>query len=151
MAQNQTVDGVLDFAIEGEEQAARFYLDLAKTAEQPWMAEVFKSFAKEEYGHKAKLLEVKKGGTLEPAAGKIADLKIAEYVVDMDPDKVESYQDALIVAMKREKAAFRLYTDLSEMTDSERLRDVFLALAQEEAKHKLRFEVEYDDVVLQEN
>jgi hypothetical protein len=30
------------------------------------------------------------------------------------------------------------------------LRDTFLGLAQEEARHKLRFEVEYDDDVLKE-
>ena len=31
------------------------------------------------------------------------------------------------------------------------LKQTFLGLAQEEAKHKLRFEVEYDDVILAEN
>ena len=30
------------------------------------------------------------------------------------------------------------------------MRDLFLALAQEEAKHKLRFEVEYDDRFLKD-
>ena len=36
-------------------------------------------------------------------------------------------------------------------TDDGNLRETFLALAQEEAKHKLRFELEYDDYVLKEN
>jgi rubrerythrin len=61
------------------------------------------------------------------------------------------YQSALILAMKQEKAAFRLYTDLAASTDDEKVRDLFLGLAQEEAKHKLRFEVEYDDDFLRDN
>ena len=36
------------------------------------------------------------------------------------------------------------------MQDPE-LRKMFLSLAQEEAKHKLRFEIEYDDEIMKEN
>jgi rubrerythrin len=61
------------------------------------------------------------------------------------------YQQALIVAMKKEKEAFRMYSDLASVAQSSELKDVLLGLAQEEAKHKLRFEVEYDDVILKEN
>jgi rubrerythrin len=53
--------------------------------------------------------------------------------------------------MKQEKAAFRLYTDLAASTDDDAVRDLFLGLAQEEAKHKLRFEVEYDEDFLRHN
>ena len=56
-----------------------------------------------------------------------------------------TYIDALIVAMKKEKAAFKLYIDLAAATQDEKIKIVFLELAQEEAKHKLRFEIEYDD------
>ena len=61
-----------------------------------------------------------------------------------------SFQDALVLAMKREKKAFKLYHDLSEIAPND-LKDTFLALAQEEAKHKLRIELEYDNVILTEN
>jgi rubrerythrin len=53
--------------------------------------------------------------------------------------------------MKKEKAAFRLYSDLAGLADDAQLRNTFLFLAQEEAKHKLRFEIEYDENVLVEN
>ncbi|CAK0779854.1 hypothetical protein CCP3SC15_6990002 [Gammaproteobacteria bacterium] len=55
------------------------------------------------------------------------------------------------MAMKKEKAAFKLYTDLAASTDDVGVRNTLLALAQEEAKHKLRFEIEYDDQILVEN
>jgi rubrerythrin len=79
------------------------------------------------------------------------DLKIGEYLVDVDPEAELNYQKALILAMKREKASFRLYMDISDGTDDLKMKEIFRSLAQEEAKHKLRFEVEYDDVILAEN
>ncbi len=62
-----------------------------------------------------------------------------------------TYADVLLVAMNREKAAFRLYCDMAELMQKNEARDMFLVLAQEEAKHKLRFEIEYDDEVLMED
>ena len=53
--------------------------------------------------------------------------------------------------MKQEKAAFKLYSDLAEAAEDEGVRNTFLALAQEEAKHKLRFETEYDEHILSGN
>ena len=145
------VDEILDFAIEREQGAHDFYMDLAKKMEQQGMKDVFVQFAKEELGHKAKLQGIKDGKRLLPAKDKVLNLKIAEYVVDVDPEEELDYQKALILAMKREKSAFKLYTDLSEAVDDHDLRGTFQALAQEEAKHKLRFEVEYDDNLLTEN
>ena len=95
--------------------------------------------------------EIKSGKLLMPAATRVADLKIADYTVEVDPSGKLDYQEALIVAMKREKASFRLYSDLAEAADTDVLRDVFQALAQEEARHKLRFELEYDEHILTEN
>jgi len=146
----QSVDEILDFAVAKEEQSAQFYESLAAQVQQQAMAEVFREFAREELQHKAKLLGVKQGGTLAPAREQVTDLKVAEYVVDVEPSPDMSYQDALILAMKMEKAAFKLYNDLAVSTTDAALRDTFLALAQEEARHKLRFELEYDRNIHQE-
>jgi len=146
-----TVDEILDFAIGEEEKAAQFYTDLAAKVDKAWMKDIFKGFAKEEMGHKAKLLGVKEGKLLISATTKVTDLKIAEYLVDAEPTADIDYQDALILAMKKEKAAFKLYTDIAASSDDEMVKGTFLALAQEEAKHKLRFEVEYDQYVLTDN
>lgn len=83
---------------------------------------------------------------------KIQDLKIGDYLVDVDKSRDDlNYQDALIVAMKEEKAAFKLYSDLAGKTNDTEAKSIFLMLAQEEAKHKLRFEIEYDENILREN
>ncbi|MFH0825776.1 MAG: ferritin family protein [Pseudomonadota bacterium] len=151
MQQWKSVDEVLDFAISQEEEAAKFYTDLSAKMDRPWMSKIFNDFAKEELGHKKKLEGVKAGKTLVPAQKKVLDLKIGDYLVDVSPDAEMDYQQALVLAMKKEKKAFKMYSDLADSTDDENLKQTFMALAQEEAKHKLRFEIEYDDFVTTEN
>ncbi len=143
-----SVDEVLDFAIQREQESVEFYTDLAGRVSRPQMKEVFLQFADEERNHKAKLQTVKQGKTLIPAEANVTDLKIADYVVEVEVKEQMDYQEALIVAMKKEKAAYKLYSKLAALAEDEGLQQTFRALAQEEAKHKLRFEVEYDDNVL---
>ena len=149
----ESFDDILDFAISEEEAAAKFYRSLATRVDEKWMKTVFEDFAREEDGHKRKLEAIKEGKTVMRPQGKVMDLKIGDYLIDVDSETDEEigYQEALIIAMKKEKAAFRLYSDLAGKADNKELKDIFLMLAQEEAKHKLRFEVEYDDVVYAEN
>ena len=144
---------VLDFAIEQEIGAQKFYLDLSSKARIPEMKKVFVDFAAEEKGHRAKLERLKEQGAVsgDTTAANIQDLGLADYMVDVEPQPEMDYQDALILAMKKEKAAYRLYLDLASISQSKDMTDTFLFLAQEEAKHKLRFEVEYDDIVLLED
>ncbi len=145
-----SANALLDFAISKEEEAAAFYTKLADTLRTP-IAQIFRDFAKEEVGHKEKLLQVKAGKQFAPIEAKIMDLKIGDYLVDAKPGEELDYQKALVLAMKKEKAAFRLYMDLHNAVADPNLKNLLMALAQEEAKHKLRFEVEYDDNILKEN
>jgi len=101
--------------------------------------------------HKAKLQRVKQGQLLLPAQNEVLDLKMGDYLVTDETAEQISYQEALILAMKKEKVAFKLYTDLAAAVSSADLKNTFLSLAQEEAKHKLRFEVEYDNEIMGEN
>ena len=103
-------------------------------------------------GHKKKLEAIRGHEIVAVTDEKIQDLQIGDYLVEVSTSRDDlSYQEALIVAMKEEKAAFKLYSDLAARTDHSDLKKTFLLLAQEEAKHKLRFEIEYDDYVLKEN
>lgn len=146
-----SMDNILDFAIGQEENAVTLYTDLANKVGPEHMKKIFLGFAEEEKGHKAKLLKIKGGKRMAPAEKRVLDLKIGDYLEDIEPTGDLDYQSALIVAMKAEKAAFRLYQDLASATDDPDLKAMLLGLAQEEAKHKLRFEIEYDDQILKEN
>jgi rubrerythrin len=146
-----SVNEALDFAISEEQQARDFYLQLALASRNPGMRKTFEQFAREEEAHKGKLEGVKSGKTLLPAHQRITNLRIADYLVQGKPSQEMRYQDALLLAMSKEKAAYRMYVDLAEAASDEGLRALFLSLAQEEANHKLRFELEYDSQVLREN
>ena len=146
----ESAEEVLDFAIERETESHDFYMKLAERMDKPVMRKVFEDFATEELGHKAKL-EAAKHGDILLGQQEVQGLGIADYVVEVEAQPDMDYADALVVAMKKEKAAYRLYLDLAKVAETEELTDMFLSLAQEEAKHKLRFEIEYDDVVLKED
>jgi rubrerythrin len=151
MNEFKSINEILDFAINAEQEAVDFYTGLANNAKHQEMKEVFEDFAGEEKKHKARLMNVKQTGIMESAKEKVMDLKIAEYTVAVVARPDMPYQDALIVAMKKEKAAFKLYMALSERAENKDIKDLFYSLAIEESKHKLRFEIEYDEFVLREN
>ena len=106
MKQFKTIDDILDFAIENEIEAYEFYKDLASKMDNPKIRQVFLDFAAEEQGHRKLLEEARKGKTVNIGGDKIADLKIAEYAVDIVPTPDMDYQAALILAMKKEKKPF---------------------------------------------
>jgi rubrerythrin len=151
MKEFNSINDILDFAIMAEQEAVDFYTQLAGLTTDAHIRDIFLGFAKEEVGHKAKLTNIKTTGNLKLVGGTVTDMKVSDYLTDVEVKPGLTYQEALIVAMKKEKAAFKLYMDLSEKAGDESSKDLFLALAMEESKHKLKFEIEYDEYVLREN
>jgi len=174
MEQFTIVNDILDFAIANEIEAHKFYTDLAakmnnhtmnpvrdKVSPMPdgrqvrpvsnGMKQVFIDFAVEEQGHRKLLEDAKAGRKVLLSREKVADLKIAEFTVAVKPAPNMNFKDALILAMQKEKKAFQLYSNLAHLVEDKAAAELFASLAQQEAKHKLRFELEYDDVVLKEN
>jgi len=154
-----SLDEILDFAIEKEQEASQFYAEWAKKLTSPnldpdqlfLLRDMFEQFAQEELKHKEKLIRVQAGSPFQPSAKPVTDLKIVDYLVDIMPFPNMDYQEALIIAMKREKASLKLYSDLAEVAASGDLQALFTALAQEEAKHKLRLETEYEKEIYSAN
>jgi len=137
------VDDILDFAIAKENRAHDFYVKLAGLAAKPQVRRAIHDFATDELQHGIRL-EAIKAGEVSFHEEEVGSLDIAEKVPEPKTQPEMSYVDLLVVAMKREKAAFRLYTNLASIAKKKELRDTFLRLAQEEAEHKLRLEIEYD-------
>jgi rubrerythrin len=148
--QLRTLDDILKFAVSKEEEAARTYADLAKTA-KGGAGKMFQEFSKQEEGHKAKILKIEKSSLPAKPVKAIPDLKISDYLAEVAVGPESTYQDILVFAMKREEASTALYTDLAKVATTEATRSLFLLLAEEEKKHKLRIEKEYDENVLKEN
>lgn len=139
----KSVDEVLDFAISREIDAQAFYVKLAGLVENPKMVKFLSDLALEELGHKEKL-EALKAGKGEIGEQDVGELDIVDYVKDVVTHSKMSYTDLLVVAMKKEETSRKLYADLAATVQQQELKNIFLKLAQEEAKHKLRFELEYD-------
>jgi rubrerythrin len=145
MAKVSPDEEVLEFAIARELEAYHFYLALAERVGSAEMRRVFEDLAKEELDHKAKLeLEVMKMGKVVPSEAKVA---IAEHEYALSDSRVPldmDYKDMLLLGMEKEEASFRTYVNLLTSVHDEESREVLFALAEEEVKHKLRFEAEYD-------
>ncbi len=148
---NDSFQELIDFAIEQEQEAADYYVGLAGNVKEQHVRQTLLEFAGQERRHKERLELVKRSGEANVAGKPPVDLKISDYLVEIEPSADLTFQGALTIAMKREKAAFRLYTDLARQCADAQLREVFLFLAHEEANHKLSFEVVYDDLIFQEN
>ena len=79
----------------------------------------------------------------------ITDIKRSDYVVDLEYQKGMAYNEILMLAMKREEKALKLYNDFLDQADTEEGKKLFKILCQEEAKHKLALETMYDDYMAQ--
>jgi rubrerythrin len=138
--------GILEFALSKEIEAYHFYMAVARRVDSPKIREVFEELAAEELEHKAKLeLELMKTGKVVPDGYESEPGPDSDYIVDEDDALLDmDYRDMLLLAMEKEKAAFRTYVSLMAETRDEQTQELLLALAEEEVKHKLRFETEYD-------
>ena len=134
---------VLDYAISCEKESYDFYIELMKLVSKPEVRSVFESFATDELRHAAKLQSVR-NGRIKITPEDIGSLGIAEKTPSGNIKPDMRYVDALRVAMNKEKTAFRLYTKLASLSTDTEVKRMFSLLAQEEAKHKLSLELEYD-------
>ena len=140
---------IIRFAMAKEEEAAAFYEMAAKMTKDP-MRTVFGELAATERGHRAMLANWRQETAAKRQEEAVEDLKISDYLVEAPVSGKMSYQDVLIVAMKREERALALYRTLAQRSRDEGSRRLFERLAEEESKHKLRIESEYDRVILAE-
>jgi len=145
MAEPQYDDKILQLAIEKEVEAYNFYLALANRVADQGVRKAFEELAKEELEHKAKLeLEVMKlGKTIAVEENPVRPER--SYIVSNDPSPLDmDYKDMLTLAITKEEAAFRTYVNLAASAPDKKSQEVLLAIAEEEVKHKLRFQIEYD-------
>ena len=143
---------IMDFAIKSEQEAADFYKELQEMSSFEGQKEILKDFELMELGHKKILQNIKtKGFDNSAVIPKANDLSISDYLVEVEPAANMSYQDILIVAMKREEKAFNLYQKLADESEENEIKNLFLKLASEETGHKNHFEKIYDTEILKHN
>lgn len=143
----KSMDDILDFAIEKEIEAEKFYTELSNEETFSSARTFLEEFAGEEKKHQDLLKKFKKNReVLDTYKFKwITDIKRSDYLVDIPYKKGMPYADTLRLAMKREEKALKLYNELLENADDNALKKILKMLCQEEAKHKSILETIYDD------
>lgn len=142
---------IISFAILREGEAVEMYSKMASDAQQPGAAVFLAEMANEEKEHERLLKEfIETRDTSQLKFQAVPDLKISEYLKDVESSADMSYQDILVMAMKKEEGARDLYAMLSDTNLDPEVQKLFTFLSQQEAKHKLKLEKEYDDAILSE-
>ncbi|MBI5326570.1 MAG: ferritin family protein [Ignavibacteriae bacterium] len=147
----ETFNDIIKFAIERELEAAIFYKDMANKTKLEANIVLFLELEKMEMGHAETLKKFKNEGWEKLDLPGIPDLKISDYMETPDVNDGMTYQEAIVLAMKREKASAKLYTDLAKEFSDNEAKNLFLRLANEESNHKFQLESLYDDEILTEN
>ena len=143
-----TIGEVLEFAIAREVDASEFYMELAGRMQNPLIRALFENLAEEELEHKARLeLELMKEGMVARTEGRIARVEAGDYFMEGEIRGDMELKDALLMGAEKERRSFRFYTRMAGIMTDESMIDTLMSLAEEEARHMVRFETEYDRLV----
>ncbi|MDY0295804.1 MAG: ferritin family protein [Acidobacteriota bacterium] len=144
-------DEIIDFAVEREVDAIKFYHDLQQMVRFNSQRELLHEFEEMEKGHVEMLEKIRRMEISRMDIPRVQSLQISDYMVSSPPTEDMNFEDIITIAMKREETAQRLYTDMAGRMDDPQVQKLFLRLAAEEARHKLYFETMYDEEVLADN
>lgn len=137
------------FAMDQEEKARDFYLSCMEWVINPGVRAFFKEMAAEEAAHLKLLQETRVTDADKLLPSDVADYHLSEFMVDVKFTPEMTYQEALVMAMKKEEKAYVFYSAWQGRCASENISNVFAHLATEELKHKKKIEAIYDSEILQ--
>jgi len=137
---------IIKQAIASEVEARKFYEDAANTLKDPYLKKLFTSLAEEEKKHRDILTQIYTSDTIDRYFSETRDYKVAETMEEPDLSLDMKPADAFALAMKKEEAAMKQYTEMANMCDDADKRQVFLDLAAMERDHKLKMETAFTDV-----
>jgi rubrerythrin len=138
----------ITFAIRKEAEAFNLYTTYGQLIKTPGLKKMFQELAQQEKLHREILENIGKKDVSAYILKDIPDLKIGDFVKEEEFSPDMDYASALRLAIKREENSLKLYQHLASGTNDPELKKLFSSLAQEESKHKLRLETEYDESVL---
>ncbi len=151
MVVDMTIGRVLEIAIEREVEAVQFYVGLAARAKNPAMADLYHRLAEEEFRHKSRLeMEMLKEGLVVRNLGRIEEADDLDRGDELALPPDAEYKELVEMGIRKERKSFRLYARLAGLVADRETRDVLFQLAEEEARHMVQFEWEYDRLTAKE-
>lgn len=139
------VSEVLDKAIQKEEEAYLFYMDILDKIEDKSVKEAIEWVASEEKKHKDFLVNYREGryGSDALRMSDVVYYKIAEHQEEPEIAKDMRREDVFLVASHRELKSYKFYTELAELHPRGDTKEMLLKIANEELKHKEKMEYLY--------
>lgn len=152
MGDMTTIGEILEFAIGREAEAVEFYMAMADRAKDPATRTFFEDLVTEELEHKSRLeLEMMKEGIVARTVGVLPETSLDTTIVDLDRVRSQmDYQEALDVAIRKERLSFRLYARLSGLVAEAETSETLLSLAEQEVRHLTAFEEQYESAMTEQ-
>ncbi len=149
MSVQKSFEQLISLAIQREEEAYDFYTHAAEEAELQSSGKLLLELAKQELGHKEKLMQALDADVCTTftctTIAEVEDAGLSKYLIDIPLKADSAPQEILVVAIKREEGSNAFYKALSELTGVQDHRTVFETLAKEEQRHKEILQQLYDD------
>lgn len=139
---------ILARAIEGELEAHHFYREAALKVRDAFLRDMFNGFADEELKHRDILEAYLSGSDRSIHFTRVPDFHLSE-TMEAPADVLSTEMkpaDAFALAMKKEQAAMRQYTEMAEACTDPEQKKVFLELAAMERGHKAKMENAFVDI-----
>ncbi len=135
-----------DTAIYKEIASQALYLEAVKETPDQAAGMMLERLASEELKHAETLKKIRESGWKpgEWSAAEVADIKTSDYLKSPDSPAGAGLQEVLIFAMKREQQSVEFYGGLMDAAREPASKTLCARLAQEELKHKLKLELEYE-------
>ena len=137
---------ILEFSIRSEVEAKEYSQGVAAKTSNAMVKKLFLEFAEEELKHEQLLSDILANNEAKLNFKKTQDYKLSETIPDPDMSGKVSMADIFAVAMKREEWAMNMYLNLAKDSSSEKIKEVFMGLADMERGHKVKLEQAYTDV-----
>jgi rubrerythrin len=143
----QSLQSVIEKAVQNEEEARVFYLGLFDLVEDPQAKDTLKFLAGEELSHKEFLLAYLKGDKKFTALAMDTpvDYHIAQYAAKPDPKADMNSSEVYLVAAHRELNSYKFYKGLAAAQPAGEVKDMLLQMANQELRHKEKVEYLYSN------
>ncbi|MGD8293696.1 MAG: ferritin family protein [Desulfobacterales bacterium] len=143
----KTIADIIDMAIQREEAAYDFYMDIHGKVEDVSVRDTVEFIANEEIKHKQFLVGYRAGnyGSDSLRMADVVDYRIAEYLEEPEVEDNSSSQDVYLIASHREARSHLFYKELAGMHTDGELNSMLLKMANEELKHKEKMEYLYSN------
>ncbi len=140
-----SMESVIDLAIQKEEEAYVFYMKLCDVVTDKEVKSTLIYLAKEEAQHKEFLMKCKEQVVCNVGVrgGDAMDYEVAEHLSKPDIKMNINSSEVYLIAANRELNAYNFYKGMADYFPEGPEKTLFLRMADEEMKHKEKMEYLY--------